>query len=277
MNRRTLLTVALSGPLFRSASPENPPLRASRAVAFDFFAVFDPRPIAARAEMLFPGRGAEFIKTWRTRQFEYTWLRTLMNSYSNFEKVTEDALTYTAKALNIQLKEQDQRALVQCFFELAAWPDVHAALSILHNAGVRLVILSNLTLAMLNAAASRSGLQRLFEAQLSTDRVRAYKPDHRAYGMALSALGLSREEIIFAASAGWDAAGAKAFGFPTFWVNRMGSTKEELSFQPDEVGTTLNDLNNFVLHRSTKPAKHEPSVELMPRLSRPGLIRTLVE
>jgi 2-haloacid dehalogenase len=46
--------------------------------------------------------------------------------------------------------------------------------------------------------------------------------------MAVDAPKLRREEILFAAFGGWDAAGAKAFGFPTFWVNRMGSPLEEL-------------------------------------------------
>ena len=48
-----------------------------KAMAFDAFPVFDPRPIAALAETAFPGRGAEVINLWRIRQFEYTWLRTV--------------------------------------------------------------------------------------------------------------------------------------------------------------------------------------------------------
>jgi 2-haloacid dehalogenase len=46
----------------------------------------------------------------------------------------------------------------------------------------------------------------------STDMVRAYKPDPRAYRMAIDGLKLQREEIAFAAFGGWDAAGAKVFG-----------------------------------------------------------------
>ena len=47
------------------------------AVAFDAFAIFDPRPIFNLAETLFPGKGIELSKAWRTRQFEYQWLRGL--------------------------------------------------------------------------------------------------------------------------------------------------------------------------------------------------------
>jgi len=42
--------------------------------------------------------------------------------------------------------------------------------------------------------------------------------------------------------AGWDAAGAKAFGHPTFWVNRQSQPAEELGVVADYTGATLDDL-----------------------------------
>ena len=63
-----------------------------KALAFDAFTTFDPRPIAALAEQVFPGNGAELSNLWPARQFEYTWLRTLSRRYTDFSKVTEDAL-----------------------------------------------------------------------------------------------------------------------------------------------------------------------------------------
>ncbi len=99
---------------------------------------------------------------------------------------------------------------------------------------------------MLDAAVRNSGLQGIFEPYLGIDRVRDHKPDPRAYRMALDALGLKREEMAFATLGGWDAAGAKAFGYPTFWVNRMGLPVEGLGFAPDASGPTLRELANFV-------------------------------
>jgi 2-haloacid dehalogenase len=247
MNRRKLLTLAASGPLLRAIAANARGARTNKAIAFDAFTVFDPRPIAARVEELFPAKGTQFTAIWRTRQFEYTWLRTLTASYTDFWSVTEDALLYAAKILKLELTDQQRQLLMRCFLELRPWPDAPAALNALHDAGIRLVLLSNFTHAMLNTAVSSSGLQMLFEPHLSTDRVRAYKPDLRAYRMAIDELKLRRDEIIFAAFAGWDAAGAKAFGFPTFWVNRMESPLEELGSMPDAIGANLNDLASFVL------------------------------
>jgi 2-haloacid dehalogenase len=224
-----------------------PDARAPKAIAFDGFTVFDPRPVTEHVEEIFAGKGKEFTAAWRTRQFEYTWLRTLTNSYVDFWRVTGDALVSTARMLKLELTEPRRQYLMSGFLELRPWPDAPEALKTLHDAGIRLVMLSNFTPAMLNAAVSGAGLQKFFEPHLSTDMVRAYKPDPRAYRMAVDALKLRREEIVFAAFAAWDAAGAKAFGFPTFWVNRMESPMEELGSAPDGIGTNLNDLASFVL------------------------------
>ena len=91
-----------------------------RAVAFDAFPVFDPRPIAARCEALFPGRGSELAGMWRTRQFEYAWLRTVANQYADFERVTDDALTFAGKALGLEMTAEKREQLLRVHSELAA-------------------------------------------------------------------------------------------------------------------------------------------------------------
>ncbi len=48
------------------------------------------------------------------------------------------------------------------------------------------------------------------------------------------------------AFAGWDAAGAKWFGYPTFWVNRAGASREELDIVPDGTGRDLQSLLEFL-------------------------------
>ena len=53
-------------------------------------------------------------------------------------------------------------------------------------------------------------------AGLGTDEARTFKPDPRAYQLGVDALKVKREEILFVAFAGWDAAGAKLFGYPTY-------------------------------------------------------------
>lgn len=217
-----------------------------KAVAFDAFPILDPRPVFALAEQLFPGRGTELSNAWRTRQFEYQWLRALSGQYADFWRATEDALVFAARLLKLDLTPHKRDRLMAAYLALRAWPDVAPALQALTSAGVRLAFLSNATPKILEAGIRNSGLEGVFEHVLSTDRIKTYKPDPRAYHMAIDAFGLRRGEILFAAFAGWDAAGAKSFGYPTFWVNRMNQPAEELGVVADGVGQGLEELVRFV-------------------------------
>ena len=217
-----------------------------KAVAFDAFPIFDPRPIFALAETLFPGKGAQLSDVWRTRQFEYQWLRALSGQYADFWQATEDGLVFAARKLELDMTKSKREQLMGAYLELKAWPDVAEALTVLKDAGIRLAFLSNLTPNMLNTNMRHAGLERFFDHVISTDQARTFKPDPRAYQLGVDVLGLKREEIAFAAFAGWDMAGAKWFGYPTFWVNRAGFPVEELGIKADGVGKTLHELVAFV-------------------------------
>ena len=114
------------------------------------------------------------------------------------------------------------------------------------SAGLRLAFLSNMTRAMLDANIRSAGLDGMFDEVLSTDRIRAYKPDPRAYRIGLEALALERNEVLYVAFAGWDAAGAKTFGYPTYWLNRTHAPPERLGAEPDMTGASLGEVVAFV-------------------------------
>jgi 2-haloacid dehalogenase len=251
LNRREFVNFVGAGAAALCAEPAMAAVLGARiqAIAFDGLAVFDVRPVAALSEQIFPGRGAEMSAVWRTRQFEYTWLRTLGRQYADFMQVTEEALAFSCMSLKLELTKANSDRLMQSYLELKAWPDAITVLKGMKSSGLRMAFLSNFTSAMLDHAVKNSGLEGVFENHLSTDRVRAFKPDTQAYKMAIDAFRLRKEEIAFAAFAGWDAAGAKWFGYPTFWVNRAQAVQEELGAIPDGVGKDLNDLASFVQAR----------------------------
>ena len=220
-----------------------------RAVAFDLFTIFDPRSVVAVAETIAPGRARDLCESWRVRQFEYSWLNTAAGRYRDFHAVTEDALAYAARAHRIELSADARRTLVGSYERLAPWPDSRAALDSMKTAGLRLAPLANFTPAMIQHLLDNAGLRPLFDETISTDRAKTFKPDPRAYALGPSVLKLRREEIAFAAFGGWDAAGAKWFGYPTFWVNRLGVSTEELPPGPDAVGSTLTEVAAWVTSR----------------------------
>lgn len=249
MNRRTFMHLAAGSAaaslMGQSLAGRAATTRRYQAVAFDAFPVFDPRPIFKLADTLFPGKGAELGSAWRTRQFEYQWLRALGGQYVDFWQTTEDALVFAAKGAQLDLTADKRDQLMQVYLQLNAWPDALPALKALKESGLRLVFLSNMTRKMLETNIRHAGLDGLFEQILSTDQVRTYKPDPKAYELGVKSLGIKRENIVFAAFAGWDAAGAKWYGYPTVWVNRLKAPPETLGATADVTGSGLDELVRF--------------------------------
>jgi 2-haloacid dehalogenase len=248
-NRREFMSrMAVSGLALQNSSTIAAGSRGNiRAVAFDGFPILDPRPVFSLVDQLYPDKGVELSNIWRTKQFEYTWLRTMSRRYADFWRVTNDALVFAAKSLKVELTPENRSRLMEAYLKLRCWPDVPAALGALKKAGIGIAFLSNLTDEMLDAGIKNSHLDGAFDHVLSTDRVKVYKPDPRAYQMGVDAFGLMPDQILFAAFAGWDASGAKSFGYRTFWVNRQNQPAEELGIAPDAIGGSLNDLVAFLV------------------------------
>ncbi|WP_263383450.1 haloacid dehalogenase type II [Granulicella arctica] len=247
-NRRQFLSIAAMvatsaiAPGFLRAQNRS----AIKAVAFDAFAIFDSRSVFQLAEQLFPGRGSELSNNWRTRQFEYTWLRNSMHRYVNFWQVTQDSLNYASKQTKVSMDYEQNKQLMSAFLQLKPWPDVADAIVMLQKRGLRLALLSNMTVSMMQSCVRGSSLEKVFEFQLSTDRVQAFKPEPNTYNMAIQAFHLQKHQIAFVAFGGWDAAGAKAFGYPTYWVNRLDTPPEQLGAVADSTGHDLLPLPDFI-------------------------------
>jgi len=208
------------------------------AVGFDAFTLLDGRPVLAAAERLVPGRAMQLVETWRNRLFEYSWLRVAGRQYADFEAVSAEALAHASDALHLNLSGEARHAFLEATVQLPAWPESVSVLKQLSATGRKLAFLSNFTPRMLASVSRSSGLEGLLDS-LSTDAVRTYKPDPRAYQLAVDSFRVPRERIAFVANAGWDAAGGAWFGFPTFWINRTGAPRESVA---SPAYTTLTSL-----------------------------------
>jgi 2-haloacid dehalogenase len=204
--------------------------------------LFDVHSVQALAESFFPGKGAALSAAWRTKQLEYTWLRSLMGRYEDFSRVTLSALEWTFESLGIEPEDAQRLALIEEYRRLAMFPEVPAVLEAL-AARKPLAILSNGHPDMLNAVVEFNGLKERFRGGvLSVHSARAFKPASAVYRIAEESLGVPRTMMGFVSSNGWDAAGAKTFGFQVFWVNRGGTAVERLGVRPDETLKSLAEL-----------------------------------
>ena len=197
-----------------------------QALVFDAYGtLFDVHSVTRLADSLFPGRGAALSQAWRAKQLEYTWLRSLMGRYDDFNAVTADSLDWSLESLGLPAGDSDRAALARL--------------------GRRrtLAILSNGHPDMLDAVVDHNELRVHFgERVYSVHEAGVYKPDPRVYALACAGLELPAESIGFVSSNGWDAAGARSFGFTAWWVNRGGAPVERLASPPDAVVAGLDGL-----------------------------------
>ncbi len=178
---------------------------------------------------------------WRTKQLEYTWLRSLMKKHADFWQITRDGLDYALDASNIQ-DQQLRDDLIEAYLHLKCYPEVAETLAKLREDGRHLAILSNGSPAMLEAVVKSSGLEDLIHTVLSVEMVGVFKPDPAVYQLAVDHLGVAAPEIVFLSSNSWDAVGATAFGLKVAWINRFAQRPERMPFQPEAEIKTLTEL-----------------------------------
>lgn len=215
-----------------------------RAWVFDAYnTLFDVYSVQATCEETFPGYGEQLTRLWRVKQLEYSWLRSLMGRYEDFWQLTGDGLRYACNLLGLQPEASQLEKIMQSYLTLTAFPET--ALILEKLAGQPRAILSNGSPAMLEAVVRHNRLEGSFDHVLSVDELKVYKPYPTVYQLAVDRLGLAKEDIGFVSSNGWDVAGAKAFGFTVFWLNRAGAPVEELGVQPDAIIRSPLELHDL--------------------------------
>ena len=211
------------------------------ALVFDAYGtLFDVHSVVQRCESFWPGAGAKLSQLWRSKQLEWTWQRSLMRRYVPFSQITRDALAYACAALDLALDEGRTETLMREYLRLALYPDVSAALGQLRTAGYRLAVLTNGSPDMIDPLVAHSGLS--FDAVLSVDEKRIFKPAPEVYDLAAKRLEVAARDVGFVSSNGWDALGAKSFGFRVWWINRTAAPMDRLDFQPDGILGGLGEL-----------------------------------
>ncbi len=213
-----------------------------KACVFDAYGtLFDFNSAVGKYRNRLGTKADQVSALWRTKQLEYTWLRSLMKKHEDFWRVTQDALDYALDAFEISDKDL-RRELIGAYMHLDSYSDVPDTLRILKSHGLRLLILSNGSPAMLEEAVKSSGLGDMIEAALSVEQVGVYKPDPRVYRIAEDFLKISGTGIVFLSANAWDAVGAANAGLRVAWINRFGQRRERLPSQPDAEIRSLAEL-----------------------------------
>lgn len=216
------------------------PLSETTACVFDAYGtLFDFLSASKRCRDALGDKADALGQLWRTRQLEYSWLRSLMGVHADFWRVTGEALDFAMASLGIKDAALRDR-LMDLFLHIEAFPDARRVLETLKRARRPAIVLSNGSPTMLEAAMKSAGVADLLEAALSVESAGIYKPHRSVYELVTARLKLSPEHVCFVSSNGWDAAGAAHFGFRAVWANRAGAPRERL---PGALAAEIRDLD----------------------------------
>ncbi|MFZ5779780.1 MAG: haloacid dehalogenase type II [Pseudomonadota bacterium] len=215
-------------------------LTGTELCVFDAYGtLFDFNSAVARHRDAIGPKADALSELWRSKQIQYTWLRNGMGAYDKFWQVTGEALDHCL-AVHAITDAGVGETLLGAYLALDPFPEVPAMLGALKSAGLRCAILSNGNPEMLEPMVAGSGLAPQFEAVLSVDAVRVFKPDPRVYRLVEARLGVPPSRVCFLSSNCWDAHGAAHFGFRTVWVNRAGAPDDKL---PGKLAGQIRDLS----------------------------------
>jgi len=213
-----------------------------QACVFDAYGtLFDVHSAVGRHRQRLGDNADAVSALWRTKQLEYTWLRSLMGRHVEFWQLTGDALDYALDAHKID-EPSLREDLMQAYLNLETYPEVKSVLQRLKQNNMRTAILSNGSPMMLDAAVTSAGIADMLDAVLSIEDIGIYKPDPRVYQLGVDRLRVAAENISFQSSNAWDAVGAATFGMRVAWINRFAQRRERLTAQPDAELRTLDEL-----------------------------------
>jgi 2-haloacid dehalogenase len=225
-----------------------------KLIAFDAYGtLFDVYSMGLLADEIFPGHGQALALMWRDRQIEYTRLVTMSDPnpsgskyYLPFWELTIRSLRYVCKRMNLDLREVDEKRLMDQYAKLTGFDDSLKVLKAIKDKGIATAILSNGSKEMLATVVESNGLKPYLDQVVTVEDVRLFKTAPQAYELLLKAFLIKKEDILFVSSNAWDALAAKWFGFDVFWVNRLGHPYEEIGDKPNYEGNSLSKVMEVI-------------------------------
>jgi 2-haloacid dehalogenase len=215
---------------------------------FDAYGTLFDVAAAAREAAAEPGREVfaqhwqKVANDWRLKQLQYTWLRAVADTHTDFWEVTQNGLDWALEASGLQGDPELRERLLALYWELSAYPEVPDMLAKLKAAGMNTAILSNGSPDMLTGAVDSAGVQEFLDDVLSVEDVQIFKPAAVVYDLVGQRFNCAKDEVLFVSSNGWDAGCATGYGFTTAWVNRAGEPVDRLPWTPHHI---LSDLTSI--------------------------------
>ena len=205
-------------------------------IAFDVYGtLIDTAGVVTALEEFVGERAGAFSHLWREKQLEYSFRRGLMRKYQRFRVCTENALDYTCAYFHIELTRAAKAKLMAAYRALPAFADASPALEALSSSRYRLFAFSNGHADDVKDLLRLAALEQYFEAVISVDEIRSFKPDPAVYCHFLRRSGAAGADTWLVSSNPFDVIGAVSAGMRAAWVKRSAAA----IFDPWEITPSI--------------------------------------
>lgn len=216
----------------------------NKVIAFDIYGtLFDTQAVLPRLHTLIGERAAVVARLWRHKQLEYSFRRGLMDDYCDFALCTHQALVFACRSYGLTIDEPLIEQAMQAYADLDVFADVPAALQELREQGMRLYAFSNGTATAVQRLLKRAHIDHCFEAIVSVEEVRCFKPSPKVYAHLLRRSGSSAANTCLVSSNSFDVLGAAHYGLRSAWLRRESTDQlDPWDKEPEITLECLGDL-----------------------------------
>lgn len=191
-------------------------------LAFDIYGTLvDTQAMTARLEPLIGEKASAFANSWRLKQLEYTFRRTVMNAYRDFDLCTAQALQYCCDAFALDISETQQQALLEAHRHLPAYPETRKVLSKLdQRPELACHAFSNGVQKSVETVLLHNDLRQFLGHIVSADAVGHFKPHRTVYQHFEQQTATLAADCLVVSANPFDVTGALAAGWRAIWLQR---------------------------------------------------------
>ncbi|MGA8210212.1 MAG: haloacid dehalogenase type II [Nocardioidaceae bacterium] len=207
--------------------------------------------------------GARFVDVGASASAAPLWFASVLRDGFALTAAGENPsfATVARQLLLVQLSGSQLKGSVEAaaehvmegFTALEVHPDVTSGVDQLHEAGHRLVTLSNGSASVAERLLTTAGIRDRFERLLSVEDAERWKPAPESYAYAASVCGTDPADMMLVACHPWDVDGARRAGFRAAWVNRTGGPYPGTFLEPTYTVGGIDELADRLEEAGRKP------------------------
>ena len=191
----------------------------------------------------------DLLGAWFDQLLRHALVSTVTDSYVPFDDLAVDALTLVARRSGREVTDEDAIHVVDGMAHLPAHTNVRPAIARLRDHGFTTATLTNSPPHLLRAQLANAAISDLFDATLSIDPVRRFKPHPETYRSAAERLDIEVADMRLVTAHDWDVTGAIRAGAAGAFVARRGMILSNASESPDIAGSDLGAVVTAIIEK----------------------------